>query len=40
MGTPMWEAVAIVLSCVGFALALALLVVEVPEQLRWPHGRS
>lgn len=35
----MFEIVTIVLSCAGFAFALAVLIVEIPEQLGWPHGR-
>jgi hypothetical protein len=35
----MWEAVAIVLSCVGFAWALAVLLVEIPLQLTLPRHR-
>ncbi len=36
----MWEVLAICLSCVGFAFALAVLLIEIPEQLGWPHGRG
>jgi len=36
----MWEALTIALCCVGFAVALAVLLVEIPEQLTRPHGRG
>ena len=35
----MWEALAITVSCVGFAWALAVLLVEIPQQLTLPRGR-
>ncbi len=36
----MWEVLTIALSCAGFAVALAVLVVEIPEQLMHPRGRG